>query len=130
MIDVATDRMRKEINDGLVELHHCSVAKLPFDDETFNKIYHCNVYYFWDDRVGCCRELLRVLKPGGYMVTAVDLQGVSTAVSMGLLNKENANTDNYMTSLRQSGFTGVRMEKHSVGAKNDTYGAIYTYKPR
>ncbi|XP_067942769.1 uncharacterized methyltransferase YdaC-like [Watersipora subatra] len=117
MVSAATERLTQEIHDGLVDLQHGSVADLPYDSNSFDKIFHCNVFYFWDDCVGCCSELLRVLKPGGLMLTTLNPNAVANAVSFDILNKQNANIPNYLAALKQAGFVNVVVvDQHRGGA--------------
>ena len=117
MLDVAKSRLSKEIQDGVVSLQYGSVAKLPMEDATFDKIFHCNVYYFWDDCLGCCRELLRVLKPGGLIITTLEIAGLTAAVSLELLDKDRADANNYVAALKKAGFIGVTIDEQYVAGK-------------
>lgn len=123
MVDVAGSKLEKEIQDGLVELHHGSVDSLSFNDQAFDRIYHCNVYYFWEDRVGCCKELLRVLRPGGLMITVLDKPGIASAVSLGLLKSIDVNVDTYVAALREAGFVDVEIKDNYV--KGKLFSCIY-----
>ena len=91
--------MQKEIPEGIAALHKASVIEMPFEGKKFDRIFHCNVYYFWKERLKCCKELLRVPKPDGYMLTVVRVEGLTTFLTPAQTD-ENA----YMDDLKTSGF--------------------------
>jgi len=128
MVEVATERMKTYIEDGLVELHFASAANLPFESKKFDKIFHTNVFYFWEDQIKVCSELLRVLKNGGLMLSALDLKKVAASASMGLLDQHTSDVKNYMLSLQAAGFENVRMAKYEKD--HITFGCIYAYKSK
>ena len=99
MVRQAQVRMQKEIADSIAELHKASVIEMPFESKNFDRIFHCNVYYFWKERLKCCKELLRVPKPDGYMLTVVRVEGLTTFLTPAQTD-ENA----YMDDLKTSGF--------------------------
>lgn len=115
MMEVATNRLRDEINDGKVKLCLGSVDEMPFDSNMFDKIYHCNVYYFLKDRDSCCKELLRVLKSGGIMITVVNVSGIRTAIQSGVLTAAQTDVDTYMMNLSDAGFADVSMKEIGNG---------------
>jgi len=39
--------------------------RLPFEDARFDAAFAVNVVYFWPDPLAMCREIARVLRPGG-----------------------------------------------------------------
>lgn len=43
---------------------------LPFEHELFDRVMTVNTIYFWSDAAAMCRELARVLKPGGLLAIA------------------------------------------------------------
>ncbi|XP_034028404.1 uncharacterized methyltransferase YdaC [Thalassophryne amazonica] len=110
MHQMASELMKDLVASGKVTLHHCSVTPMPIADNTVDKIFHCNCYYYWPDLKKGTTELHRVMKPGGLMVTTLRLSSVSFVASMGVLPGENWRPELYMAALTDSGFTDVRME--------------------
>ncbi|KAJ0064225.1 hypothetical protein NL108_001532, partial [Boleophthalmus pectinirostris] len=55
--------LKKHIASGKVILHCCDVAALPLSDNSVDKVFHCNCYYFWPDLRKGTSELHRVMKP-------------------------------------------------------------------
>ncbi|HXB73873.1 MAG TPA: class I SAM-dependent methyltransferase [Candidatus Acidoferrales bacterium] len=56
------------VESGRVEIHQASVSKLPFQDGAFDLVTAVETHYYWPDRPGAMREVLRVLKPGGRLL--------------------------------------------------------------
>lgn len=80
MLEAATARNESAIDDGIVELRVGDAAFMPYDDESFDKVFCVNVIYFWPEPELQLREILRVMKPGGtvaiYMGDAAEMGGV------------------------------------------------------
>lgn len=53
------------INTKNLKLFHGDSSKMPFADNSFDKIFCINVIYFWDNSHIHLQEIIRVLKPGG-----------------------------------------------------------------
>lgn len=71
MIAEASKINKQHIADGRVHLHLAAAEALPFDNETFDKIFTVNTIYFWEDLEATFKELKRVLKPGGRLLISV-----------------------------------------------------------
>lgn len=71
MVKQAVGRNQTAVNEGKVMLCEANVANLPFKDDTFNKIFTINTFYFWDNADKCFQEIKRTLTPGGYFINAV-----------------------------------------------------------
>ena len=71
MIFSATKRNQSAINDGRVEFLKADVCDLPFEDNTFDKIYTINTVYFWQDIEKAFAEIERILKPDGLFVNTI-----------------------------------------------------------
>jgi ubiquinone/menaquinone biosynthesis C-methylase UbiE len=66
-VAVSRRRNRRLIQAGRVDIQHGSVSYLPFSDGTFDLVTAVETHYFWPDLVSDLQEILRVLKPGGYL---------------------------------------------------------------
>ncbi|CAJ1085116.1 uncharacterized protein LOC109984916 [Xyrichtys novacula] len=111
MHKVASKRVKELVASGKVTLHHCDVAAMPLLDNSVDKVFHSNCYYFWPDLRKVSTEIHRVMKPGGLMVTTLRLSSLLIAKERGVMSGENWQPKNYMAALRDSGFTDVRMEE-------------------
>ncbi|XP_034028403.1 uncharacterized methyltransferase YdaC-like [Thalassophryne amazonica] len=123
MHQMASELMKDLIASGKVTLYHCGVTAMPIADNTVDKVFHCNCYYFWPDLKKGTTELHRVMKPGGLMVTTIRLSHVSVLASKGVMPGENWRPEAYMAALTDSGFTDVRMENEQH--KSTTFQVIY-----
>ena len=65
MVEQATARNVKAIQNGRVDLRHGSVESLLFEDDTFDKALAINSMQVWPDAVAGLREMRRVIKAGG-----------------------------------------------------------------
>ncbi|XP_078663761.1 putative methyltransferase YdaC [Branchiostoma floridae x Branchiostoma belcheri] len=124
MVNVATKRLQPYIASGQLQLTLGDVMKLPYPDNSMDGIFHVNCFYFWDDLHQGCRELYRVLSPGGSVATAMNRTVVEKSVERGL-NSYARHTDpqEYMKALEKAGFVGFREEEIGEG-KNKMYGYI------
>jgi len=71
MVRQATKRNAVAIQEGRVELKLGTAGKLPYPDEHFDRVYAINSAQFWKDTTKTMSELGRVLKPGGWVVLAI-----------------------------------------------------------
>ncbi|WP_162628280.1 class I SAM-dependent methyltransferase [Arcticibacterium luteifluviistationis] len=65
MVKGAKRKNAETVKSGKLDLVCGDSGKMPFKDNTFDKIYCVNVIYFWDLPSIHLKEVLRVLKPGG-----------------------------------------------------------------
>jgi ubiquinone/menaquinone biosynthesis C-methylase UbiE len=89
MLEVARDNAaRKGLSN--IETLACDVCELPFEDATFDAVSCRLGFMFFPDMEMAAREMMRVLKPGGRLATAVwgqpDKNVWITAI-MGNINK-------------------------------------------
>lgn len=64
-------RLLQELHYPPMELVRADLAKVPFEDARFDKVVSARVFQYVSDPVAACRELYRVLKPGGRFVLSV-----------------------------------------------------------
>lgn len=65
-VEVAKETNKGAIKEGFVEIVCADAAKLPFKDETFDKVLAVETVYYWEDIEKAFIEIKRVLKKGGY----------------------------------------------------------------
>ncbi|KAM3618515.1 uncharacterized protein V6R79_021318 [Siganus canaliculatus] len=123
MHQMAKDQVKELLASGKVTLHCCDVAAMPLPDNTVDKVFHCNCYYFWPDLRKGATEIHRVMKPGGLMVTTLRLARVAQFAAKRVMPGENWRPEAYMAALKSSGFTDVRMEDKQH--EKLTFQAIY-----
>lgn len=103
----AMSLLEAEIVADKVQLTLGNVTDLPYRDDSIDTVFHCNNYYFWDDRPLILKGILRVLKPNGKMITALNIDALKLAGQRGLLTEEQFNPEVYMEQLKASGFKDV-----------------------
>ncbi|XP_058618377.1 uncharacterized methyltransferase YdaC-like [Onychostoma macrolepis] len=111
MHEMASKRMKEQISRGKAVLYYSDVVAMPIEENTADKVFHCNCYYFWPDLKAGARAIHRVMKPGGIMVTTLRLDSVIKAAHMKVLTGDKWRPEVYMEALQSSGFTDVRMER-------------------
>lgn len=70
MIKYAKRKNKSLVRSGKVSLIKSNANKLPFENDTFNKVLTINTIYFWDDPKGVMEEVKRVLRPKGRFVVS------------------------------------------------------------
>lgn len=123
MHEMASKRMKEHISRGKAVLYYSDVVAMPIEENTVDKVFHCNCYYFWPDLKAGARAIHRVMKPGGIMVTALRLDSVKKIASKNMFSGESWRPEVYMEALQSSGFTDVRMENKRE--KLITFQAIF-----
>ncbi len=64
MHEMASKRMKEQISRGKSVLYYSDVVAMPIEENTVDKVFHCNCYYFWPDLKAGARAIHRVMKPG------------------------------------------------------------------
>lgn len=127
MVETASSRLRQSIHNNKLELMFGSVEALPYDNDVFDCVFHCNCYYFWPSMQQALQELCRVMKPGAVMVTLLNLDSIKVAQSRGLLKYGHPDPVNYMCALELTGFKDVKMEYFTDSLLK--YQAIFAHLP-
>lgn len=102
MLEMAQRRNLDLIEAGMIELHLCSVERLPFDDATFDKAMTMNSVHLWPDPITGLREVKRTLRRGGRIAVAI------TRFSY-------ASPAKFESHLLSAGFTDVSMHTGEPG---------------
>lgn len=106
----AHELLYKEITENKVELFQTPVNNIPLSSECIDVAFSCNSFYFWPNIPTACMELLRVIKPGGQLLTVQNIESVLKRKRRGALKLANVDFVAYMKTLERVGFTDVRME--------------------
>lgn len=65
------DILREDTASILTKFPASSSDKMPFADNSFDKVFCINVIYFWEQPAEHLKEIYRVLKPGGKFYTTI-----------------------------------------------------------
>jgi len=74
-VELSIKRNSEFIECGKVSITEASVEKLPFDDNSFDKIITVESFYFWPDPQENLKEVYRVLKEDGKFLIVADING-------------------------------------------------------
>ncbi|XP_069101050.1 uncharacterized methyltransferase YdaC-like isoform X2 [Argopecten irradians] len=129
MVTIATKLVGEDISKGKVELIHGDVADLSFfESNKFDRVFHCNCYYFWPDLDTAVRELHRVMKTDALMVTTMNLERSLRMKELGLFRYGNIDQRRYTDALKACGFNDVSVEKTKHKDSGKIYDAICARK--
>ena len=74
-VETATALNEDLVKSGRMRFLRCGVPDLPFGDGAFDTVFSVESLYFWPDQVAGLREIRRVLAPGGWFMTALEMVG-------------------------------------------------------
>ncbi|MGN0194747.1 MAG: class I SAM-dependent methyltransferase [Pseudoramibacter sp.] len=102
------------IQAGKLKVYEASVSKMPFDDETFDKIVTVESYYFWPDFNNDMKEVYRVLKEGGHFLLIAEIynqEALSEEVRDNIkkYKMRNLNLDQFVEVFEQTGFSDIAL---------------------
>jgi ubiquinone/menaquinone biosynthesis C-methylase UbiE len=107
MFKAASENNKETIASGKLTLHFGSSDKLPFPDNSFDKVFCINVIYFWDEPKQHLQEMFRVLKPGGQFYTTVRTKESMLKMPFTKYGFLFYNTDNWKALLAETGLTFI-----------------------
>ncbi|XP_050388760.1 uncharacterized protein LOC126807915 [Patella vulgata] len=127
MVEYASKSCHQLIQQNKLQILLSSVHHMPFNTDTFDRVFHVNSYYFWPSMKHSLREIYRVMKPGAIMVTTLNLKRLKILQSKGYFKHGNIDPLKYMVALEKTGFENVRIEylKDSLYKEKKTYQAIF-----
>ena len=113
-VETATALNKALVKSGRMRFLLCGVPDLPFNDGAFDTVFSIESLYFWPDQPAGLREIRRVLAPGGYFMTALEMVG-------GMMNERQLaivehlkmrcpNLDELRGLLLEAGFADVTAE--------------------
>ena len=74
-VETATALNEPFVKAGRMRFLRCGVPDLPFADGAFDTAFSVESLYFWPDQVDGLREIRRVLAPGRWFMTALEMVG-------------------------------------------------------
>uniref|UniRef100_A0A914WSW5 Methionine--tRNA ligase, mitochondrial n=1 Tax=Plectus sambesii TaxID=2011161 RepID=A0A914WSW5_9BILA len=113
--------------DKNIHFECADVVHMPFPNDFFDGIFHCNCYYYWPDMHRATFEIFRILKPGGKIVATLNLDRLQRSIKQGLMRYGNPDPVRYMSALEDAGFRDVSIEYFPDKQKPE-YQAIFGKK--
>lgn len=71
MVEEAKRINQAYLEKGVATFHVLDGADLPFESQSFDKVFTVNTLYFWQEPLKTLEELHRVLRPGGLLCIAI-----------------------------------------------------------
>jgi ubiquinone/menaquinone biosynthesis C-methylase UbiE len=71
MVEESNQRNSNYVTNGQAAFAEANLEALPLDDNSVDKAFTINTFYFWEDITQCLSEFKRVLKSGGKVFLSV-----------------------------------------------------------
>ncbi|MCI0724613.1 MAG: class I SAM-dependent methyltransferase [Acidobacteria bacterium] len=110
MAKMASRRNRRLIAAGRVDLRVSQDGRLPFPDQSFDKVYSVHTLYFWEDPAAQLCEIKRVMKPGACFALGFRPRDEQTQASFPDSVYRLHSLTEVQSLLVQAGFQDVRPE--------------------
>lgn len=110
-LEVATDLNYPAIKDGYCVIVGGNAMQMPLAREVFDMVTAFETIYYWGSLDGGLAEAFRVLKPGGTIIVANELDGLSREsmeVSQAVDILRIYTSDEIESSLAAAGFNGIK----------------------
>ncbi|CAI5442652.1 unnamed protein product [Caenorhabditis angaria] len=90
------------------------LRNLPYPTDIFDHVFHVDLFYFLrqDHLIDINREILRVLKPGAEIVSAMQFSKLKKLTENGILDRTQWDPMRYLTSLEAAEFENVGLSYH------------------
>jgi ubiquinone/menaquinone biosynthesis C-methylase UbiE len=111
MVKAATRNNQLTTNSGKLTLRLGSSDKIPFPDNSFDKVFCINVIYFWDQPADHLKEIYRVLKHGGTFYTSIRTKECIVQMPFAKYGFNVYTKDEWINMLGTNGLHFVRAEK-------------------
>jgi ubiquinone/menaquinone biosynthesis C-methylase UbiE len=111
MLQMATRRCRRLIDQDRVRLTLGDSAHVPHPDQFFDKGYAIHTIYFWDDPKLHLRELYRVLRDGARFVLGFHPKGEEGTADFPETVYSFYTSDQVLHLLQAAGFADARVER-------------------
>lgn len=113
-VQTSKETNAEAIEAGKLDILQGSVEKLPFADDSFDKITTVESFYFWPDPPENLKEVSRVLKKGGTFLLIAEIYerpdlSPATRENIKHYNLYNPTPETFETIFRKAGFTAVKL---------------------
>ena len=116
MVDQAKQLNKKAVSEGRLDLRQGEAAAMPWDANSFDKVFAVNVVYLWPNLSTVFNEILRVLKPNGRVV--LYLAPIEMMDALGFSNLEAFtihSQEDVLNACRKAGFSKTDVASSNMG---------------
>jgi ubiquinone/menaquinone biosynthesis C-methylase UbiE len=122
MLETATKRNKKYIEDGRMSLSPGSAEQTGLADELIKKVYTVNTVYFWSSLDAGLREIWRILQPDGVFVNTVYSKAMLDSLPFTKNGYAKYEIDEFLDAGNRNGFSA----KTVPIVEGRSYSVIYT----
>ncbi|VDL59466.1 unnamed protein product [Hymenolepis diminuta] len=122
-IDISSEMVRHSrillrpfIKADRAEVVQADITHIPLRNSSVDAVFHVESVYFWPSLPDGLREILRVLKPGGVVVTTFSPRLIDRYVRWGWMQFGSPDHLAYAIALEQLGFENVEWIKNDLRA--------------
>jgi len=124
MVQKSTEINQEFVDLGSVKFVHANIQTLPFEGNSFNKIFTINTFYFWNDRTKVLEELKRVLKDNGTLIIAIRPKSNLEKFPVTKYNFAILSNDEIIQFLKDNGFNSIELTEIKEPIKSANSGLI------
>ena len=115
-VKMSLEHNAEAFRDGRLIVTEASVEKLPFEENSFDRIITVESFYFWPDPANSLKEVYRVLDKDGIFLIVADINGdtelsqddIANIQKYSLYNPTSAELEELLV---QAGFNSVKIHK-------------------
>lgn len=108
-----------DVASGKLTVVQASVSDLPFETNMFDKVYSIESYFFWPDLENDIKEILRVLKPGGKVFIASNVQTEALSekqqAEIEMLHMHIVSSEAFEKLMKDVGYCNVKVYEQDGG---------------
>ena len=108
-----------DVASGKLTVVQASVSELPFETDMFDKVYSIESYFFWPDLENDIKEILRVLKPGGKVFIASNVQTEDLSeeqqAEIEMLHMRIVSSEVFERLMKDAGYCNVKIYEQDAG---------------
>jgi ubiquinone/menaquinone biosynthesis C-methylase UbiE len=119
MVNEAKLNNQDSISQGNLELFFASSDNLPFQDNSFDKVFCNMVIYFWDEPANHLKEIRRVLKPSGRFYAGLRTKESTLRFPFAKYGFVFYEVDEWNSILKENGFEPIDERKKMDPLIND-----------
>ncbi len=124
MVRQGEKRFRRLIEQGRVELRLGDIARLPYQDNIFDKVCSVNTVYFWTNQLENLLEIRRIMKKDGRLVVSFHSREKMKKMRIFQYNFSLYSPEEVQGLFNQSGFRNVHIERRDEDKKRDVIMVI------